>query len=170
MNPTHAPTIAVLGLGVMGTVFVRRAREAGLLVTAWDRAQGAAAGDAVRDADLVVTVLYDADAVLSVMRAAVPAMQPHATWLQMSTIGVEGTRRAVDLAATRPGVGFLDAPVSGTKTVAEHGGLVVFASGDRARMDVAQPFLSALAEKVHWMGEAGAGTRAGLLFNAGSRS
>lgn len=182
MNETYTPRVAVLGLGAMGAAFARNAARAGLRVTGWNRGterQAALANDhvelaptaleAVRDADIVVTMVLDADAVLGVMRDqdAFSTMKAGATWLQMSTIGVEGTERAMRLAATRPEIGFVDAPVSGSKYVAEQGRVVVLASGDRERSATAvQRFLDAIAGEVHWLGEAGQGTRIGLLFNA----
>jgi 3-hydroxyisobutyrate dehydrogenase len=182
MGSTAAPRIAVLGLGILGAVVARKAAQAGLRVTAWDRSPGHLAPlpsqhieaavtprDAVRDADVVVTMLYDADAVFAVMadQGTCDAMKPGAVWLQMSTIGVEGTNRALALAASRPDVAFVDAPVSGSKFAAESRQLVVFASGDRERSGTTvQPFLDTIAGEVHWLGAAGQGTRMGLLFNA----
>ncbi len=84
----------------------------------------------------------------------------------MSTIGVEGTERALRLAATRSEVTFVDAPVSGSKTAAEQGKLLILASGDRERAGAAvQRFFDA-AGTTQWLGAAGAGTRMKLLFNA----
>jgi 3-hydroxyisobutyrate dehydrogenase len=182
MNETSPTRIAVLGLGTMGSAFARRAADAGLRVTAWDRnperetalanerVQAArSAQEAARDADAVVTMVADAEAVLSVMheRDAFIAMKDGAAWVQMSTIGVEGTERAMRLAATRPEITFIDAPVSGSKGVAEQGKLVVLASGDRNRAGVAvQRFFETIAAQVHWLGKAGEGTRMKLLFNA----
>jgi 3-hydroxyisobutyrate dehydrogenase len=182
MDETGTPRVAVLGLGAMGAAFARNAARAGLRVTVWNRGVerraafaredvpvAATAIEAVRDADVVVTMLFDADAVLSVMRddGAFDAMKSGSTWLQMSTIGVEGTERALRVAATRPEIAFVDAPVSGSKSVAEEGNVVVLASGDRERTGVAvQRFFDAIAGKVHWLGQAGQGTRIGLLFNA----
>jgi 3-hydroxyisobutyrate dehydrogenase len=74
-------------------------------ITAGERVRAAAsAAEATREADAVVTVLLDAEAVLSVMReqGAFNATKAGSTWLQMSTIGVEGTEQAMLLAATRP--------------------------------------------------------------------
>jgi 3-hydroxyisobutyrate dehydrogenase len=182
MNEIGAPRVAVLGLGTMGSIFARNAARAGLFVTVWDRTPerrvkpahehvraSPTAFEAAREADAVVTMLFDAEAVLSVMseRRALSAMKSGSTWLQMSTIGVEGTERAMRLAATRPEISFVDAPVSGSKCVAEDGSVVVLASGDRERTSIAvQPFFDAIAGKVHWLGKAGQGTRMGLLFNA----
>lgn len=182
MDESSVPSVAVLGLGAMGSAFARNAARAGLQVTVWNRGAAreaafaadrvriaASAVDAVRDADVVVTMLFDADAVLSVMRdhGAFDAMKSGSTWLQMSTIGVDGTEQAMRVAATRPQIAFVDAPVSGSKSVAEEGNVVVLASGDGEPTGVAvQRFFDAIAGKVHWLGKAGQGTRIGLLFNA----
>ncbi len=117
----------------MGAAMARSAARGGLNTTAWDRSPERAssfasdnvqiaqcARDAVLDADIVVTMVSNADAVLSIMkeREVLAAMKPGAVWTQMSTIGVEGTERAWRLAATRPEIRFLDAPVSGSKAAA----------------------------------------------------
>ena len=166
----------------MGAAMARSAARGGLNTTAWDRSPDRASGlafdgihfaqraqDAVQDADIVVTMVSNADAVLSIMkeREVLPAMKPGAVWIQMSTIGVEGTERASRLAATRPEIGFLDAPVSGSKAAAEQGKLVILASGDQVRaVAVARPFFDAIASQTHWLGDVGQGTRMKLLFNA----
>ena len=166
----------------MGAAMTHRAARAGLITTAWDRSPGRVssfaydkiqmaqcARDAVQDADIVVTMVSNADAVLSIMkeREVLPAMKPGAVWVQMSTIGVEGTERAWRLAGTRPEIGFLDAPVSGSKAAAEQGKLVILASGDQGRVGAtAQPFFDAIAVRTHWLGDVGQGTRMKLLFNA----
>jgi 3-hydroxyisobutyrate dehydrogenase len=174
--------VSIIGLGIMGAAMARSAARGGLNTTAWDRSPDRASGlasdsihfaqraqDAVQDADIVVTMVSNADAVMSIMkeREVLPAMKPGAVWIQMSTIGVEGTERASRLAATRPEIGFLDAPVSGSKAAAEQGKLVVLASGDQVRTGaVARPFFDAIASQTHWLGEVGQGTRIKLLFNA----
>lgn len=182
MNETSAPRVAILGLGAMGAAFARNAARAGLRVSVWNRGAerrsvladdrvriASTAVEAVRDADAVVTIVIDGDAVVSIMsdQGAFNAMKSGSTWLQMSTIGVEDTERAMRLAATRPEIGFVDAPVSGSKYVAEQGKVIVLASGDRERSSVAvQRFFDAIAGTVHWLGDAGQGTRFALLFNA----
>ena len=160
----------------------RSAARKGLSTTVWDRSPERASGfasdkvqiaqnarDAVQNADVVVTMVSDADAVLSIMkdREALAAMKPAAAWIQMSTIGVEGTERARRLAATRPEIVFLDAPVSGSKAAAEQAKLVILASGDRARAGATvQEFFDAIGAQTHWLGDVGQGTRMKLLFNA----
>jgi 3-hydroxyisobutyrate dehydrogenase len=174
--------IAILGLGIMGSALARDAARAGLPTVAWDRnpAHGAAltgenltfttnVADAVRDAGVVVTMVADTDAVMNVMQdlGTLAAMKAGASWVQMATIGVEGTERALRLAGTRPEIVFIDAPVSGSRGPAEAGKLVVLASGDRERAGAeTQRFFDAIATTVHWLGEAGQGTRLKLVFNA----
>lgn len=174
--------VAILGLGIMGAAMTRSAARKGLSTTVWDRSPERASGlasdkvqiaenarDAVQNADVVVTMVSDADAVLSIMkdREALAAMKPSAAWIQMSTIGIEGTERARRLAATRPEIVFLDAPVSGSKGVAEQAKLVILASGDRTRAGATvQEFFDAIGAQTHWLGNVGQGTRMKLLFNA----
>ncbi len=47
---------------------------------------------------LMVTMLSDADAVLDSAEQALPALRRIAVWIQMSTIGIEGTERCAELA------------------------------------------------------------------------
>ncbi|MDB5027083.1 MAG: 3-hydroxyisobutyrate dehydrogenase [Candidatus Eremiobacteraeota bacterium] len=181
MRDETSVTIAVLGLGIMGTAMARTAARRRLRVVGWDRNPAVAAAlaadgihpaktaaEAVADADVVVTMVPDGSAVMDVMegQGAFAALRPGASWVQMSTIGVEGTERALRLAATRGDVTFVDAPVSGSKPVAEQGRLLILASGDRERAgEAVQRFFAALGT-TEWLGEAGKGTRMKLLFNA----
>jgi 3-hydroxyisobutyrate dehydrogenase len=94
------------------------------------------------------------------------ALAPGAILVQMSTIGVAGTERvAAMVAAERPDVILLDAPVSGSKVPAEQGQLTIFASGpDEARPRVT-PLFDALGQRTVWVGPVGTGTRLKLVAN-----
>jgi 3-hydroxyisobutyrate dehydrogenase len=85
-------------------------------------------------------------------------------WLQMSTIGESGTERCAELASDR-GIGFLDAPVLGTKQPAEDRKLVVLASGPSELHALAQPIFDAVGQRTMWLGPAGAGTRLKVALN-----
>ncbi len=180
MSDDTSAKIAIIGLGIMGSAIARTAASGGMQVVCWDRTPERAAalasgglraaktaGDAAAGADVVVTMVADADAVMNVMegQGAFAAMRSGASWVQMSTIGVEGTERALRLAATRSDVSLIDAPVSGSRAVAEQGKLLILASGDRDRAGAVQRFFDALGT-TQWLGEAGQGTRMKLLFNA----
>ena len=85
----------------------------------------------------------------------------------MGTIGVEATLRIRDrLAAQRPDVMFVDAPVSGSKGPAEQGQLLILASGPAAAADVVRPVFDVIGRKTVWLGEAGQGSQVKLVVNA----
>jgi 3-hydroxyisobutyrate dehydrogenase len=174
--------VAVLGAGIMGAAMARNLAAAGLKTRVWDRSPSAAgplaadgavvadsAREAIRDAGVVITMLPTADAVESVMfdRAVVDVLADGCVWAQMGTIGVEATRRIRDrLAAERPSVVFVDAPVSGSKGPAEHGQLLILASGPIAAADSLGPVFGVLGRKTVWLGEAGQGSLVKLVVNA----
>jgi 3-hydroxyisobutyrate dehydrogenase len=120
----------------------------------------------VAAADVVVTMLYDADSVAQVMEWALPAMKPGAVWAQTSTVGLEGTERLAGIAAQHD-VAFLDAPVLGTKGPAEQGTLTVLVGGPSTLRDAVTPVFDAIGAKTVWIGEEpGDGHKLKLVANA----
>ena len=180
MTATNEP-VAVLGIGAMGHGMAASALRAGIPVIVWNRRMEAtedlagrgaqvatSAADAARRAAIVVTMVTDADAVISIARdqGMLEALAPGAIWAQMSTIGVAGIDRVADLAsAERPDVVLLDAPVSGSKDPAERGQLTIFASGPGEARPRVAPLFEALGQRTIWVGETGAGTRLKLVNN-----
>jgi 3-hydroxyisobutyrate dehydrogenase len=140
--------------------------------------------DAASGAGIVITMLADEDAVVEAMDGpdgalgalsdahrgnSIPAGEAHgphhALWVQMSTIGEAATKRCAEL-ANRSGVGFVDAPVLGTRQPAEEGKLVVLESGpEEARLRLV-PVFDAIGQRTIRAGEAGAGTRLKLVTNS----
>jgi len=142
----------------------QRAREVGEGVEPVEHLEGA-----IQRADVVVTMLADAGAVLSVMdeHHGLDAMKPGAAWVQMATIRLRGTTKAMQIAMQRSDVIFVDAPVSGTKGPAEHGQLNILASGDEERTPQAvRALFDAIGQRTFWLGPAGQGTRMKLVLNA----
>jgi 3-hydroxyisobutyrate dehydrogenase len=172
-------TVAVLGAGgTMGLPMARNIARTGVDVRAWNRSpekarpltdDGVRIEDdpraAVAGADVVMTMLADADAVLEVMGGAIDATRDGAVWLQTSTIGEAGIEACADLASGR-GIELVDAPVLGTKAPAEQGKLVVLGSGPERLRDELGPIFDAIAERTMWVGEAGAGTRLKVVVNS----
>jgi 3-hydroxyisobutyrate dehydrogenase len=180
MAQTQEP-VAVLGIGAMGHGMAASAVRAGIPTIVWNRTPAAtrdlaergvevaeSAADAARRAGIVVTMVTDTEAVLSIGRdqGVLAAMAPGAIWAQMSTIGVAGIERVAALVgAERPDVTLVDAPVSGSKDPAERGELTIFASGrDDARPRVA-PFFDAIGQRTVWVGAVGTGTRLKVVNN-----
>jgi 3-hydroxyisobutyrate dehydrogenase len=181
MGMTGQEPVAVLGIGAMGHGMATSALRVGIPTIVWNRTpaptrdlaeHGAevaeTAADAARRAAIVVTMVTDTDAVISIARdqGMLAALAPGAIWAQMSTIGVAGTERvAAMVAAERPDVMLLDAPVSGSREPAEQGQLTIFASGpEQARPRVAALF-DALGQRTIWVGAVGAGSRVKLVNN-----
>ena len=174
--------VAVIGAGIMGSAMARNLAAAGLPTRVWDRAASAtgpladagavvaaSARNAVRDAGVVITMLPTADAVESVIfdGQVAEAFADGCAWAQMGTIGVEATLRIRDrLAAQRPGVMFVDAPVSGSKGPAEQGQLLILASGPAAAADAVRPVFDVIGRKTVWLGEVGRGSQVKLVVNA----
>jgi 3-hydroxyisobutyrate dehydrogenase len=172
-------TVAVLGAGgTMGRPMARNIAEAGFAVRAWNRSREKAEplgdagatvcdspGEAAEGAHIVLTMLADTDAVIESVSDALGQLGDGGVWLQMSTIGEAGTERCLELARER-GIGFVDAPVLGTKQPAEDGKLVVLASGPESLADEVRPTFDAVGQKTIWVGEAGAGTRLKVVCNS----
>jgi 3-hydroxyisobutyrate dehydrogenase len=173
-------TVTVLGIGLMGAGMARSLARAGLPVTVWNRtpdkaralagvARVTVAEDltaAVSGADVVITMLFDADAVEQVMTEALPALGSGAIWVQTSTVGLDGVDRLAALAG-KHGVSFVDAPVLGTRAPAEQGTLTVLASGPMGARDAVAPVFDAIGSRTIWAGEQpGAGHRLKLVANS----
>ena len=168
----------------------RNLARAGFSVRVWNRSRDRAEplakdgaqvcdtpAEAADGAGVILTMLADTDAVLAAVDGpdgAFSSAPPAAgsgpvdgdgvLWLQMSTIGEDGTERCADLAGRRDVV-LVDAPVLGTKQPADDGKLVVLASGPATVRNRAQPVFEAVGQKTIWVGEAGAGTRLKLVAN-----
>ena len=171
----------MLGIGAMGHGMATSALRAGIPTMVWNREPEAtrdlagfgaevaeSAADAARRAAIVVTMVTDADAVMSIAsdRGMLAALAPGSIWVQMSTIGVAGIDRVAALVdGERPDVVLVDAPVSGSKDPAAQGQLIIFASGpDEARSRLA-PLFDALGQRTIWVGAVGAGSRLKVVNN-----
>jgi 3-hydroxyisobutyrate dehydrogenase len=173
--------VAILGVGAMGHAMATSALRAGIPTIVWNRdpaptrdladhgadvAENAA--DAARRAATVITMVTDADAVLSIARdhGMLASLSPGAIWAQMSTIGVPGIDLVADVVRTeRPDVILVDAPVSGSRDPAERGQLTIFASGPDAARPRLTPLFEAFGQRTIWVGPVGAGSRLKLVNN-----
>jgi 3-hydroxyisobutyrate dehydrogenase len=174
--------VAVVGAGgTMGLPMARNIAGAGIRVRAWNRSGEKAApladdgvevldtaAEAASGASVVLTILSDADAVLDAMEGpdgVLAGVEEGSVWLQMSTIGIEGTERCTAL-ADENGLKLVDAPVVGTKQPAEQGKLTVLASGPEEAHERCEPVFEPISQKAVWLGEAGTGTRMKLVINS----
>nr|WP_255436661.1 NAD(P)-dependent oxidoreductase [Actinoplanes solisilvae] len=172
---TYKLTVGVLGTGIMGAAMARNLLRAGHTVRVWNRSTDKAAplaadgahvaetpAGAVRDADVVLTMLYDGDAVRSVMSEAFPAVQPDALWMQSTTVSLADVDRLGEEAAAH-GLAFYDAPVLGTRQPAEAGQLTVLAAGPAHRRDELNGVFDAVGSRTVWLDRPGQATRLKLV-------
>jgi 3-hydroxyisobutyrate dehydrogenase-like beta-hydroxyacid dehydrogenase len=153
--------IAFLGLGAMGSAIAPHLLKQGRGVTVWNRtaekaqmlgAKGAKvadhAADAVRDAEIVFSMLNDDAAVEEIILGSegnpgiLHAMQPSAIHVSLSTISVKLSRRLTTEHA-RAGSGFVAAPVFGRPNVAAEGKLWIVIAGKEAAVSRIRPLLEA---------------------------
>ncbi|MFG2135461.1 2-hydroxy-3-oxopropionate reductase [Streptomyces sp. NPDC048650] len=165
-------TIGFIGLGIMGSPMAVNLARAGHTVLGWNRSPGraealvaaggkeaASLADAVRDADVVITmvpaspqveaVAYGPDGILANARSG-------ALLIDHSSITPQ---TSVDLAAAAAdkGIRVLDAPVSGGEAGAVEGVLSIMVGGERADFDAARPVFEAVGKTVVHCGPHGAG-------------
>lgn len=175
--------VAVLGAGgAMGLAIATRLARAGIEVRGWNRTKEKAAplvqeegaslfdtpAQAARDAAAVITMLSDFDAVLEAVEGPAGALEElgdDSVWIQMSTIGEEGTERCLQIARER-GLDFIDCPVLGTVQPAQEGRLVMLASGPEHLRARVQRMFDALGHRTIWAQEPGAGSRLKLVANS----
>ncbi len=172
------PTVALLGTGAMGAGMARNIAAAGIPLRVWNRTPdkaeplaetgatvAAGPADAVAGADIVITMLFDADSVENTMEQLRGSVPSGAIWVQQSTVGVDGAARLGRL-AEELGLVYVDAPVLGTRKPAEEGALVVLASGPDDVQERLAPLFDAIGRRTLWVGEAGNASRLKLVANA----
>jgi 2-hydroxy-3-oxopropionate reductase len=167
------PTLAFLGIGLMGKPMATRLAQAGYPLHAWNRSPAKAealraAGamphasllEAVEAADIVISILEAGPVVGEVLGAALPALKRNALWIDMSS-----TRQDEALAfharLRDAGCRFIDAPVSGGVIGAEAGTLAIMAGGGAADFAEARPVLEKMGAPT-LVGPAGSGQVAKL--------
>jgi 2-hydroxy-3-oxopropionate reductase len=175
---TEQPQIAFLGIGLMGAPMASNLLAAGFPLTVWNRTaskcepfSGQATladspAEAVRHADVVITMLENGDAVEQVLVAqgVIDALKPKALLIDMSSVQPEVARRHAALAAEQ-GAGYVDAPVSGGTLGAAEARLSIMAGGEPADLDRAEPVFAALGRCTR-IGPVGAGQLAKLANQA----
>lgn len=122
----------------------------------------------VAEADVVLTMLPTAQATIEVMLEAngLDAMKNNAIWVQMATIGVGAIEKlATQAHAQRPDITLVDAPVSGSRSPAESGQLLILASGDETRAARLDSVFHTLGRRTMWLGPLGMGSRTKLILN-----
>jgi len=169
--------IAFIGLGNMGLPMAANLLKAGHEVAGFDLAataraalaaqggrEAASVAEAVRGAELVITMLPAGKHVAQVVPQILAAAQGGPLLIDSSTIDVE-TARHVAAQAAEHGLALLDAPVSGGVGGATAGTLTFMVGGTEAAFARGLPVLKAMGRTIVHAGGPGAGQAAKICNN-----
>ena len=170
--------VAVIGLGKMGLPIARNLLDRGFAVTGYRRSPGSeltAAGGTLAPtaaaaaawADVIISIVPDADAVADVITGTagtLTTMRPGTVHLEMSTIPVEAKAR-LRAAVRAAGGDLLDCPISGSPGMVAPRLATTFVSGERASVDAVQPVLEAIAGPWVYTGDFGTGASMKYVAN-----
>jgi 3-hydroxyisobutyrate dehydrogenase/2-hydroxy-3-oxopropionate reductase len=173
--------VGFYGMGRMGVPMATNLVQAGHAVTVGNRTPGrclplerlgcsvaATPAALARDADVVITMVSDADAARSVFLAddgILAGARPGTIVMDMSTVGPPACRELAEACAQgdlRP----LDAPVSGSIPAAQAATLITMVGGERDVFDAARPVLAAMTREQFHLGAAGTGQAMKLAINS----
>jgi 3-hydroxyisobutyrate dehydrogenase-like beta-hydroxyacid dehydrogenase len=178
-NVRETISIAFLGLGAMGSRMASRLVSDDIVLKVWSRSGvpqrapllgsliAPTLAAAVRDADVVIGMVTDDDASRAVWldAGALGGMRRGAVAVECSTLSPPWVSELAGRARDA-GVGFVDAPVVGSRPQADAGDLIFLAGGDASVVAGLRPTLLRMGATVRHVGASPAGARAKLMANA----
>lgn len=172
-------TIGFLGAGLMGGGMAHNLIRKGHSVRVYNRTRAKAEevarvggtvadcpADAVRGADVVVTMLADPSALMAVMegeQGVFAAIERGATLIDSSTVSPSTTLEILKRVRAK-GADMLDAPVMGSKNEAENGTLGFIIGGDKETLERVRDVLECMG-RINHIGGNGKGANAKLVAN-----
>jgi 3-hydroxyisobutyrate dehydrogenase len=173
-------TVALMGLGLMGTGMATQLLRKGFDVTVYNRTPekaealrplgakvATAPAEAAKGAQFIISMVADDVASRGVWVGADGALgsaMPGAVLIECSTLSVAWVRELSALAKDCD-CELLDAPVTGTKPHAAAGELVFLAGGSNEAVARAQPLFSAMGRQTQHLGPIGSGAMLKLINN-----
>jgi 3-hydroxyisobutyrate dehydrogenase-like beta-hydroxyacid dehydrogenase len=181
--PVTAPDlrIGLAGLGRMGLPMASRLAAANLLAGVYNRTRASAdafgAATGVRSfatpaeladaSSVIVTMVADETASHSLFVGAdgfLEGLRPTTVVIEMATVSLEHLRRIAALVGPI-GCSLIDAPVSGSVSMARDGSLSILVGGDAEVLERVRPALAVLGSRVFHLGGLGAGSAMKLSVN-----
>jgi len=179
MTDSAAPSVAVVGVGVMGGAIATRLLETGARVAVFDREASktqtlaekgaraaASAADAARGAPFIITSLNSPKVVEAAVfgpEGVASAADAATLLIDMSSIDPESTRALAARFREETGGRWIDCPLSGGAPGALSGRLTVMAGGDPADFERARAVMGRLTANYTLMGPIGAGQATKLV-------
>jgi 3-hydroxyisobutyrate dehydrogenase len=182
MEGTDRPRVGFIGLGIMGSLMAANLARAGFPLTVTTRTTGKAeawvaehGGEAVstpaevaRNSDAVITMVVDGAQVSEVLLGSGGVIEGAAEGLvciDMSTIA-PGQAREIGARLAERGIGFVDAPVTGSTPKATDGTLTIMAGGSDEDLARAMPMFEAMGEVILHVGPLGHGQTIKVISNS----
>lgn len=170
--------VGFLGLGTMGAPMAKNLKKKGFQVVVWNRTPGRAEAlkadglevastpaEVAAKVDAFCTCVADPQALESVAGGLFEKARAGQLFIDFSTVSVPLVQSLAARFATK-GVDFADVPVTGSRSGAEKGTLVLMAGCSAATLARATPIFQTVGEKVIHCGDVGAGTQVKLAGNA----
>jgi len=172
--------IGWIGLGKMGIPMSKNLVKKGYSVTVFNRtkektkelaAEGAKVADSPKalagDSDVIISMISD-DPVLEEVsigkNGAFEGAKSGAIYIDMSTVSPVSSAKVAEV-ATKKGIKYLRAPVSGSTVLATSGTLTIFASGPKDAYDQCTEIFGAMGQKVFHVGNGDEARYLKLLLN-----
>ena len=172
-----APSVTIkrvgfLGLGLMGSRMAASLQRRGFEVLGWNRTPKDVAGipmaktprEVAENTDAFCTCVADPAALEEVAVGLLHGVREGQLYVDFSTVSV-ALAQSLGARFNGKGVDFADAPVTGSKTGAEKGTLVIMTGCSEATLERARPVFMGVGEKVIHCGPIGAGTQVKLGGN-----
>jgi 3-hydroxyisobutyrate dehydrogenase len=183
------PVVGFIGLGRMGAPMATNIARGGFPVVLHNRRQevadalaehitglvpdggllsvAATPREVAQRAEIVITMLSDEAALFSVFEGpegVLAGLRPGAIAVDMGTTGPGGIERLAPLVAAT-GATLMDAPVSGSTSIATAGALTVMVGGTHEDKERVTPILEMMATSIYHLGPLGAGSVVKLAVN-----
>lgn len=168
-------TVAVLGLGIIGSRAANCLNTAGYQVRTWNRTPKerddfvSTPQKAAEGADFVALYLKDGNAVRNVFEQIKDTLHAQPVILNHSTIDLK-TTQWLESECQNIGCQFLDAPFTGSKVAAGDGALVYYVGGNSDVLEASQTVLEATSKEIKHLGPVGSATVVKLATNLISAS
>jgi 3-hydroxyisobutyrate dehydrogenase-like beta-hydroxyacid dehydrogenase len=172
---TSSP-VAVVGLGIMGGAIARNLLADGVAVRGYDidaarfevlKTGGVAArsaGEAAKDTGVALTSLPSIAALDETVASFISAGLRGLVVAELSTLPM-AAKEAARAKLAGAGITLLDCPLSGTGAQAVTRDLAVYASGERAAYDRAEPIFKRFARASYYLGAFGNGSKMKFVAN-----
>ena len=172
--------VALLGQGIMGSGIAQNLLKAGFPLTIYNRTKAKALPQLEKGAlwaetpaaaaaagEVVISVVGDDAASRAVWlgeTGALAGLRPGAIAVECSTVSLDWVRE-LQAHVTGRGFRFMDAPLMGSKLVAQAGTLSLAVGAEPATLEEVRPVLAAYATTITHFGAPGAGTTYKLINN-----